>query len=139
MFMSETSLKKAIWTPSWYEMDQTIAVGVKNKFWFFQETPEIDFNDEAYDLVFFNQLDSNSNSVVRFANIAEIFHESLGPMVRIDADGLDYIFTPVNGNDILVNAEEEPGKTYEDGVEIDEWSVMVTLVEVSEPMGDRPI
>ena len=134
--MKDTNYKSAIWTPSWYEMDQTLVVGMKSKFWFFQDKPSQQLADENFDFVFFNQLDSETNSEMRFASVAEIHHEVLGPLSRIDTDGLDYIFTTVDGEDIVVNAEEEPGKTYEGEFEVDDWTVVVSLLEVSEPIGD---
>ena len=133
--MTQSIPKSAIWTPSWYEMDQSIAVGIKSKFWFFQDRPSLQ-DGEEFDFVFFNQLDSVANSELRFACISEIHHEVLGPLRKIDTDGLDYIFTTVEGEDIIVNAEEEPGKTYEGEFEVDDWSVIVGLTEVSEPIGD---
>ena len=126
---------KAIWNPSWYELDQSLAMGIKKKFWFFQEKPA-DAQTSDADLVFFNQLDSEINSVVRFAEIVEIYHPILGTLARVDTDGLDYIFVPIEGSEIYVNAEEEPGKTYDSDVEVDDWSLVVTLQNVSEPICD---
>jgi hypothetical protein len=63
-------------------------------------------------------------------------HPVLGELLRVDADGLDYIFFPVDGDEVVVNAEEEPGVTYDTSNEISEWSVIVKLTEVSEPMGE---
>lgn len=131
--MPEPVQKKAIWTPSWYEMDQSIAVAMTGKFLFFQNTSSGDSYDDDVDFVFFNQLDSDTNSELRFATVAEIYHKNLGPLKKVDTDGLDYIFSPIDGDDVLVNAEEEPGKTYDDELEIDDWSVEVLLVDVSSP------
>lgn len=133
--MTEPQNKSAIWTPSWYEMDQSLVVGLRSKFWFFQDNPSMD-EDESVDFVFFNQLDSAANSEIRFACIDEIHHEVLGPLSRIDTDGLDYIFTTVDGEDIVVDAEEDPGNTYEGEFEVEDWTVVVVLSEVSEPIGD---
>lgn len=133
--MTETQNKSAVWTPSWYEMDQSLTVGLKSKFWFFQDNPSQEDGEEV-DFVFFNQLDSAANSELRFACITGIHHEVLGPLSRIDTDGLDYIFTTIAGEDIIVNAEEEPGKTYEGEHECDDWTVLVELTEVSEPISD---
>ena len=134
--MSElVNTSKAIWTPSWYEMDQSLLLGVKQKFWFFQELPEQIAADDV-DFVFFNQLDSETNSVVRFAEIAEIYHEVLGHLSRVDTDGLDYIFVPLEGTELFVNAEEEPGNAYDTDYEIEDWNLVVTLQNVSEPICD---
>jgi hypothetical protein len=135
--MSKQTGIKAIWVPSWYELDQSIAVGVSRKFWFYHELPELTPCPECDDveLAFFNQMDSTAHSEVRFATIAEITHPILGSLIRVDTDGLDYIFSPQEGEEIVVNAEEEPGSTY-GGPQIDDWSVLVTLVDVSDPIPD---
>ena len=129
---------KAIWTPGWYELDQSLALGERQKYWFF-EVPPLDclaVADEV-DLVFYNQLASAANFQVRYATIAEMNHPKLGRLQRIDTDGLDYIFVPVVGEEVIVNAEEEPGTTYNDEVQVDDWSVFVSLSEVSEPVSEN--
>lgn len=134
--MSEpTKTVKATWTPGWYEMDQSLSVGIKQKFWFFQDKPS-ETEGTDIELVFFNQLDSEVNSVVRFVEIVEIYHEVLGQLARVDTDGLDYIFVPIEGDEIFVNAEEEPGNAYDTEFEIEDWTLQVTLQNVSEPICD---
>lgn len=130
-----TKTLKAVWTPSWYEMDQSLSVGIKQKFWFFQDKPSHG-DQEDIELAFFNQLDSEVNSVTRFAEIVEIYHDVLGPLARVDTDGLDYIFVPIEGSEIFVNAEEEPGNAYDTEFEIEDWTLLVTLQNVSEPICD---
>ena len=137
--MTEKKAMKAVWTPSWYELDQSIAVGAQDKFWFFQDNPSLELTGdsvEQVDLVFFNQLDSACNSEVRFAHVEEIHHEVLGALQRVDTDGLDYVFKLANGDEVMVNAEEEPGQTYDDDLQIENWSVIVMLKEVSEPISE---
>ena len=63
-------------------------------------------------------------------------HPQLGQLVRVDTDGLDYIFFPIEGEEVVVNAEEEPGTTGEGEVFVEDWTVFVTLREVSEPVVD---
>ncbi len=127
---------KAIWTPGWYEMDQTVAVGMEQKFWFFKDKSRAGIIDEAIDLVFFNQLDSTCNCQVRFAHVVDIWHDILGPLARVDTDGLDYLFVTTAGREIMVNAEEQPGKSDDPVFDIDDWSVWVTLNNVSEPISE---
>ena len=131
------SIQKAIWTPGWYELDQTLTLGERQKFWFFQNPPEecVALGSDV-DLVFYNQLDSSKNCAVRYAKIVEMFHPQLGPLVSVDTDGLDYIFYPIDGEEATVNAEEEPGVT--DGLDylVEDWTVFVTLSDVSEPIVD---
>lgn len=137
--MSETEIKKAIWTPSWYEMDQSVAVGTSNKFWFFQDCPNVANIGDDIDMVFFNELDSTNNSELRFADVTDIQHKALGKIIRVDTDGLDYIFTQMDGTEILVNAEEEPGKTYDDNLEIEDWTIIVFLANISDPIADADV
>jgi len=132
---TETSELTALWTPGWYELDQTLVLGERQKYWFFQTPPdECVSGAENLDLVFYNQLDSTQNCSVRYAKILEMHHPELGFLLRVDTDGLDYIFFPVEGEEIVVNAEEEPGATYDDKADISDWSVFVKLAEVSQPV-----
>ena len=133
---------KALWSPGWYELDQTLVVGEQKRFLFFQSNPsqeEIGPLPDDVDLVFFNQLDSSANSEVRFMKILEILHPQLGLLSRIDTDGMDYIFSPIDGNEIVVNAEEEPGTTYEEDLDVNDWSVVVTLMDVVPPISEEDV
>jgi len=135
--MSDSSHQTALWTPGWYELDQTLVLGERQKYCFFQSPPEECLAaSRDIQLVFFNQLDSAQNCNVRYAKIVEMKHPQLGNLLRVDTDGLDYIFFPVNGEEIVVNAEEEPGVSYDGDVAVDDWSVIVTLEDVSEPVVD---
>ena len=133
--MNESNYKSAIWKPGWFELDQSLVVGVRGQFRFFREKPS-SLNGEDYDFVFFNQMDDIADSELRFAVVTGICHEVLGPLSRIEADGLDYVFATVDGECIVVNAEEEPGATYDGEFEVDDWSVIVQLDELSEPIND---
>lgn len=131
----------AVWSPAWYELDQSLQLGERKKFWFFQHPPEstrLPDEVEPVQLVFFNQLDSSENCCVRYARIVEMQHPQIGPLLKVDTDGLDYIFYPALGEEIVVNAEEAPGTTYtgKSGQEIRDWTVFVKLTEVSEPTGE---
>ncbi len=127
--MTELTIQNAIWTPGWYELDQTLVLGERQKYWFFQTPPEefkaIGGDAANVDLVFYNQLDSTKNRLVRYAKVVEMRHPVLGELLRVDTDGLDYIFFPVEGGEVVVNAEEEPGVTYDDSNDIRDWSVKV--------------
>ena len=131
------SKMNAIWIPGWYELDQPLLLGERRKYWFY-DVPPLDCVavEEDVDLVFFNQLASAANFHVRYATIEEMSHPKLGRLQRVDTDGLDYIFVPVVGDEIVVNAEEEPGVAQTDEVQIDDWSVFVSLLDVSEPLTD---
>ena len=54
---SESKQYTALWTPGWYELDQTLVLGERQKFWFFQTPPaECVKMAEDLDFVFYNQL-----------------------------------------------------------------------------------
>ena len=139
--MTVSKFRSAIWTPGWYELDQSLIVGELQKYWFFQHPPRSVFGDDSDEqgdeldhLIFYNQLDSDSNCVVLYARIVEMVHPQLGNLIRVDTDGLDYIFFPIDGGEVVVNAEEEPGKVYDADLNISDWSVFVKLADVSQPI-----
>ncbi len=136
MTATKQQTQSALWNPGWYELDQTLVAGETSRFWFFQ-TPPSDFPQvENFDFVFYNQMASASNIQVREARVVSITHPQIGELKRIDTDGLDYIFYPVEGREIIVNAEEDPGTVYDAPLIITEWSVQVHLGGVSEPISD---
>ena len=126
----------ALWRPAWHELDQTLIVGLRQRYFFFDDVPESMSkigNDETPDYVFFNGVDSSENSQIRFAKIVNIEHATLGEMLRVDTFGLDYILYPASGEEIIIDGEEEPGviRSGASG-EVSDWSMVVTLEEVSE-------
>ncbi|MBX3416312.1 MAG: hypothetical protein KF851_01815 [Pirellulaceae bacterium] len=124
----------AIWKPGWHRLDQTIEVGQLARFWFF---PRKDSEDLQPRLHFFNTTSSVETPVeIRSARIVSITHPELGPLSRIEADWLDYTFHGVNGEEFLVNADEEPGTLYTAIEPIENWTCEVILRDVSEPLSD---
>ena len=140
MATTEQTTRRALWVPGWYELDQPLVAGENKRLWFYL-TPPMDLATnlpevESFDFVFFNQLSAAANCQVRVANVVSITHPQIGPLRQIDTDGLDYIFYPVEGESIVVNAEEEPGRVYDEGIEIQDWTVSVELSKVSGPLSD---
>ncbi len=136
MTTTEQTTKSALWVPGWYELDQPLSVGSHDRFWFYQNPPVDLLQAESFDFVFFNQTNSAANCQVRNATIRSIEHPTLGKIQKIDTDGLDYVFYPESGEEIIVNAEERPGVAYYESSQITDWSVSVTLENVSEPVSD---
>ncbi len=134
--MHDPTLKYALWIPAWFELDQPIAVGLRDRFWFFKNPPENCPAADDNEFVFFNQLLSDDNCEVRVATILSIEHPVLGQLHRIETDGLDYVIVRADETEILVNAEEEPGVTCEPGLAFSDWTVRVMLTDVSEPVAD---
>jgi hypothetical protein len=71
--------------------------------------------------------------------VLEIIHPQLGPLERVDTSGLDYVFKPADGEEIYVNAEEEPGVAYDFDQPVGDWSLLVTLDDVSDPIADAVV
>jgi hypothetical protein len=127
----------ALWVPGWYELDQPLETGKRNRFWFFQQPPSGIDEVEMYDFVFFNELNSAANCQVREATVLSIDHPQLGGLSGVATDGLDYRFVLADGTTLVVNAEEDPGTVAGDGPDvpcIDNWSVAVVLTDVSDPV-----
>ncbi len=137
-----TAKQTALWVPGWYELDQTLTLGEMQKLWFFQTPPEailhegVGIGEATPDYVFFNQLDSTTNCQIRFARVTEMIHPQIGPLTRIDTDGCDYLFFPVDGEEIVVNAEENPGQSYDEDLNVSDWAVHVMIEDVSDPIID---
>ena len=105
------------WISSWYELDQCIVVGDVDLFYLSNENCFADdFNRDADE--------------VR-AEILTINHKQLGRIKGIITIGLDYTIYLEDGRVLSVNAEEDPGKIYNDSINIEEWrfDVEVNIVE----------
>lgn len=101
----------AAWIPGWYELDQPLEIGVEDEFVFWRVVP--DYLLDSADLVFYNTLWHEGDGVFGTGRILMIQHPELGDIRKIDTRGLDYTITLMDDSELLVNAEEEPGKMYE--------------------------
>lgn len=144
---SEPSLtRRALWVPSWYELDQSLRSGDVGRFVFFQSQPSWLGNTIAslppdwlgdFSYVFFNQLLNATPWESRTARILSIQHPILGPLHSVDTYGLDYTFELQSGRSIVVNAEEEPGVCHDEDVSATQWNLMVELTDISQPLDRR--
>lgn len=142
-------VKRALWRPGWYRLDQPIGVGQFGRFAFFDPAaepssqpplPENGLAGGPVELQFFNRtITDEKHPLFRFARVLEIIHPQLGPLERVDTSGLDYVFKPAEGEEIYVNAEEEPGVAYDFDQSVGDWSLLVTLDDVSEPIADAVV
>jgi hypothetical protein len=79
--------------------------------------------------------------VVASGTIAAIRHSELGAVRKVDTRGLDYALTLTDGTELLVNAEEEPGKLFERAGGqwvalprvVSDWRFVVEFKSLSEP------
>lgn len=107
------------WVPQWYELDQTIVAGDID--WFYLS------KDNLY---FASALSGNDDCEVK-AKIVKITHPQLGDIRGIITIGLDYSIYLSDGNIIVVNAEETPGRFENSEYIVNEWDfeVQVDMIE----------
>jgi hypothetical protein len=74
----------------------------------------------------YNTLWHPEDAVVAEGRIATICHPELGEIRKVDTRGLDYTLTLADGTELLVNAEEEPGKLFERAGE--QWAESARVV-----------
>lgn len=132
----DSATHKAIWIPSWYELDQPLRVNEVGRFVFFQSTPDwiTGVPPELatdFDFVFFNQLVGDTPWEAHTARVVAIDHPTLGSISSVDTYGLDYVFQGENGQQWVVNAEEDPGVCADADGEVDNWGLRVWLADVS--------
>lgn len=111
-----------VWSPFWYELDQTIVVG------------DIDYFYIEKDKTSFANGSATENDYEISAKIMKITHGSLGDVKAIITIGIDYTVYLSTGETIVVNAEESPGKVIDSARTSLDWTFIVT-VEVIEESG----
>jgi hypothetical protein len=99
------------WIPGWYELDPCLEVGLKDEFAFWRVVPEHLRGSE--ELVLYNDLSNPGEPIFAIGRITSIRHPDLGGIRKVDTHGLDYTITLADGTEIVVNAEEDPGKMFE--------------------------
>jgi hypothetical protein len=99
------------WVPGWYELDPWLEEGLTGDFAFWLVVPEHLRGSEA--LVLYNDLWRPEDAVFARGTIATIEHPELGVVRVVDTQGLDYTLHLADGTELLVNAEEEPGRLWE--------------------------
>jgi hypothetical protein len=104
-------MEAVAWVPGWYELDPPLEVGLSAEFAFWRVVPDHLRGPER--LVLYNALWHPEDSVVARGTIAAIRHPELGAVRKVDTHGMDYTLTLLDGTELLVNAEEEPGKLFE--------------------------
>ncbi len=138
---------QARWVPRWHELDQSLRVGQVGNFLFFPQSRISDAEESRAvddagnpstqgieDLIFFNALiDGNTPIETRNARVIAIVHHELGTIESVDTNGLDYVFRFLDGAEWIVNAEEEPGVSYDCDNPPATWELRVTLADVSSP------
>jgi hypothetical protein len=111
------AVESVAWVPGWYELDAQLEVGQTDEFAFWRIVPDHLCGPER--LVLYNTLWHPEDAVIAHGTITSIWHPEFGAVRKVDTRGLDYTINLADGTQILVNAEEEPGKLYERSG--DEW------------------
>src|SRR5262245_5089020 len=99
------------WIPGWYELDPYLEVGLEDEFAFWRVVPEHLRGSE--ELVLYNDLSHPGEPLIAIGKNSSNRHPDLGDIRKVDTHGLDYMITLVDGTEIAVNAEEDPGKMFE--------------------------
>ena len=127
----------ATWRPAWHELDQTLILDLRQRYFFFPSSMSSQQDDSEPALVFFNGVDPAIEGEVRFAKVVKIEHKDLGELLRVDTFGLDYILYPCSGEEIVVDADEEPGIVRSGSGPVEDWSLRVTLTEISDAISPQ--
>jgi hypothetical protein len=105
------NMERVAWVPGWYELDPQLEVGLEDEFAFWRVVPDHLRGPER--LVLYNDLWHPENVMLARGKITGIRHPELGEIRKVDTRGLDYSITLADGAEVVVNAEEDPGKMYE--------------------------
>jgi hypothetical protein len=132
-------MEAVAWVPGWYELDPPLEVMQTDEFAFWRVVPDHLCGPER--LVLYNTLWHPNDAVIARGTIAAIRHPEFGAVRKVDTRGLDYTITLADGTELLVNAEEEPGKLYERVGEewresprvVSDWRFVVEFASLSEP------
>jgi hypothetical protein len=137
----ELDTLRALWVPTWYDLDHEIALGWQDSLRFFV-TPDPDVLQIAhdagkrdFDAILFTGLASSGPWFTLFGTVTSIQHAQLGAIQSIFSNGLDYTVVPVEGPPFIVNAEEQPGTVWDAVAEkwielpvIPHWIMEVTIL-----------
>jgi hypothetical protein len=114
----------AIWQAAWYELDQPIKLGLKEIFWLTEENDVLKFHTGFAG-------DKGIKEIK--GEILKIKHRIIGEVSEIDAEGLSYTIKLISGQEIIVEAEESPGKIENDYIldDKDNWKFEVTIKPIN--------
>jgi len=82
---------------------------------------------DDYKFIFHNDLWHPHETIHASGIISEINHSELGSISEIETKGLDYRISLNSGEMIEVEAEENPGEIYNEGINISNWVFTVKI------------
>jgi|GEM_PF-2800134 len=109
-----------IWQAAWYELDQPIKLGLKDTFWLTDKNGVLKFHTGF----------SGDKGIEKIkGEVLRISHRTIGDINEIDTEGLTYRIILESGQEIIVEAEETPGKIENDfpPFDTDGWKFEVTI------------
>jgi hypothetical protein len=126
------SRMRVIWAPGYYGGDQPLRVGQTGPFVLFKEPP-VGLRALGEHFFYFHTDPTKANNVS--GTITSITHTVLGEVREIINDGHTYRIILVDGTQLTVNAEENPGQVMEavgpqslkDFSKITEWYMLVEI------------
>lgn len=133
----------SVWVPGWYNLDQSLAVGKADEYWFHASEPNWDDDAPAAvrggEPVFFNGLFAPGGATVRMVRVDAIHHAQLGQLTSIRTERFGvYEFVDIAGHEFEVEAEQGPGVCYDPEVRIADWSVRVAFSDVATDAPNPP-
>lgn len=113
----------AIWQAAWYELDQPIKVGLKDTFILIEKTEVLRFYTGFAEEKEIRKIEGE---------ILKINHRTLGEISEIHTNGLTYRIKLISGKEIVVEAEETPGKIENDYPQFDNdnWRFEVIISRI---------
>jgi hypothetical protein len=131
-------MERAAWVPSWYALDQSLAVGLTGEFSFWRIAPDEALRGGPERLVFYNLTWKPEDVLLGSGTIVAISNPELGDIREVDtrSEPFDYAFHLADGTSLEVNAEEEPGRLYEGSAWssriVNDWRLTVEFDSLSE-------
>jgi hypothetical protein len=143
--MSTEAMLRAWWDPGWYNLDQSLQAGRRDKLAFFRR--EL-LTQPGYDLVFANTVGSDWE--YRSATVESIEHARFGILNEVDTTRFgQYTFRFRDGQWVNIEGEEGPGRVNAASPDFpvdacnpawagnSGWSLAVVLSDVTRPSMDR--
>ena len=133
---------QAIWYPMWFGLDTPLEVGQTDTFELVRQPVEIGCQPGAW--MIWSPMFRGIDPMRIRAKLLSLKNETLGWINKIDTTG-PYMFTLLDGSNVAVDEEESPGWVIDrvrigdklQHITVQDWSVLVELEPLSEPVPAR--
>lgn len=121
-----------LWSPRWYGLDPSLAIGADVEL----QPPQVPVDKAPASLgtqpwEFVHRIETTPRPTRWMGTVIAIQHPQLGPIESVETGSLDYVLTLASGERVIVNAEENPGHTFDWPEAIHDWSLVVTISDVA--------